>query len=83
MNCISTIVSIDLFSLLKENVLTNVAGNITIQSGKHKIAVRKLVCRAILNNQFAELLGHRHGLLPSHGILVFLSGGTRRGADFV
>jgi hypothetical protein len=82
MNCISTPVS-NWIVCLEGKALTNITGNIAVQSGKHKITVRKLVRCAILDNQFAELLGHGHGLLPFHGILVFLSGGTRRGADFV
>lgn len=69
--------------LLQMRILTNITGNVTIQARKHKIAVRKLVRCAVLDNQLTELLGHGHGLLPFHGILVFLSRGTRRGADFV
>lgn len=53
--------------------LTNVSGNITIQSRKHQIAVLELLWCAVLDHKLADALSERQGLLPFNRILVFLA----------
>lgn len=62
--------------------LTNFTCHIRVQTAKDNVALQELAGLALLHDQVGDL-AHGGGLLPPHGILVLLSGRSRRGTDGV
>lgn len=60
---------------------TDIAGNITVQSGEDDVTVLEVLGLALPHDEVAELLGHGHGLLPLHSIPVWLASRARRGSN--
>lgn len=63
-------------------MLTNVAGNVRVETGKDNVTVGKLARLALADDHVGDL-AHGGGLLPADGVLVRFTGGARRGTDGV
>lgn len=60
--------------------LTNLAGNVRVKTAEHNVAVAELRGLALADDEVGDG-AHGRGLLPPHGIAVFLASRAGRGAD--